>query len=117
MRQNPVGEPEVSTAALNFGTPRRRSSLKRLCPLPSYICVSIVSQQSTPRRSSSGFFLLCALGANGRDFCLWQPSHPIERLIDIDEGLAADFHYAKLARTRERVNFRAPEAENFARAV
>jgi len=31
MRQNPVGEP-AATAALNFGTPRRRSSLKRLCP-------------------------------------------------------------------------------------
>jgi hypothetical protein len=31
MRQNPVGEP-AATAALNFGTPRRRSSLKRLGP-------------------------------------------------------------------------------------
>ena len=31
MRQNPVGEP-AATAALNFGTPRRRSSLKRLRP-------------------------------------------------------------------------------------
>src|SRR5580693_6742349 len=31
MRQNPVGEP-AATAALNFDTPRRRSSLKRLCP-------------------------------------------------------------------------------------
>ena len=31
MRQNPVGEP-AATAAWNFGTPRRRSSLKRLCP-------------------------------------------------------------------------------------
>src|SRR5438067_3082547 len=31
MRQSPVGEP-AATAALNFGTPRRRSSLKRLCP-------------------------------------------------------------------------------------
>jgi hypothetical protein len=27
----PVGEP-AATAALNFDTPRRRSSLKRLCP-------------------------------------------------------------------------------------
>ena len=33
MRQKPVGEP-AATAALNFDTPRRRSSLKRLCPLP-----------------------------------------------------------------------------------
>src|SRR5437588_2998798 len=31
MRQNPVGEP-AATAALNFATPRRRSSLKRLGP-------------------------------------------------------------------------------------
>src|SRR4051794_13443150 len=31
MRQNPVGEP-AATAAWNFGTPRRRSSLKRLGP-------------------------------------------------------------------------------------
>jgi hypothetical protein len=31
MRQNPVGEP-AATAALNFGTPRRRSSWKRLGP-------------------------------------------------------------------------------------
>jgi hypothetical protein len=31
MRQKPVGEP-AATAALNFGTPRRRSSLKRLRP-------------------------------------------------------------------------------------
>ena len=31
MRQNPVGEP-AATAAWNFGTPRRRSSLKRLAP-------------------------------------------------------------------------------------
>jgi hypothetical protein len=31
MRQSLVGEP-AATAALNFGTPRRRSSLKRLCP-------------------------------------------------------------------------------------
>jgi hypothetical protein len=31
MRQNPVGEP-AATAALNFDTPRRRSSLKRLGP-------------------------------------------------------------------------------------
>src|ERR1700736_6269809 len=31
MRQSPVGEP-AATAALNLGTPRRRSSLKRLCP-------------------------------------------------------------------------------------
>src|ERR1700746_2694447 len=31
IRQNPVGEP-AATAALNFGTPRRRSSLKRLDP-------------------------------------------------------------------------------------
>jgi hypothetical protein len=31
MRQNPVGEP-AATAAWNFGTPQRRSSLKRLCP-------------------------------------------------------------------------------------
>ena len=31
MRQNPVGDP-VATAALNFGTPRWRGSLKRLDP-------------------------------------------------------------------------------------
>ena len=31
MRQNPVGEP-AATAAWNFGTPRRRSSWKRLRP-------------------------------------------------------------------------------------
>jgi hypothetical protein len=31
MRQNPVGE-RAATAAWNFGTPRQRSSLKRLCP-------------------------------------------------------------------------------------
>src|SRR4051794_6403662 len=31
MRQNPVGEP-AAIAARNFGTPRRLSSLKRLCP-------------------------------------------------------------------------------------
>ena len=31
MRQNPVGEP-AATAAWNFVTPRRRSSLKRFCP-------------------------------------------------------------------------------------
>jgi hypothetical protein len=31
MRQNPVGEP-TATAALNFGTPRPRSSLKRSGP-------------------------------------------------------------------------------------
>ncbi len=39
MRQNPVGEP-AATAAWNFGTPRRRSSWKRLGPFchcrPSY---------------------------------------------------------------------------------
>src|SRR4051794_16954609 len=33
MRQYPVGEP-AATAALNCDTPRRRSSLKRLCPFP-----------------------------------------------------------------------------------
>ncbi len=33
MRQNPVGEP-AATAALNFGTLLRRSSVKRLRPLP-----------------------------------------------------------------------------------
>jgi hypothetical protein len=32
MRQNPVNEP-AATAALNFGTPRRRSSLKRFVPV------------------------------------------------------------------------------------
>ncbi|HEY5522202.1 MAG TPA: hypothetical protein VIK21_03350 [Desulfuromonadaceae bacterium] len=31
MRQNPVGEP-AATAALNFGTPHRRNSLKRFGP-------------------------------------------------------------------------------------
>jgi hypothetical protein len=36
MRQKPVGEP-AAIAALNFGTPRRRSSLKRLGPFCHWI--------------------------------------------------------------------------------
>jgi integrase/recombinase XerD len=36
MRQKPVGEP-AATAALNFDTPRRRSSLKRLGPFATHL--------------------------------------------------------------------------------
>jgi hypothetical protein len=50
MRQNPVGEP-AATAALNFGTPRRRSSLKRLGPFCVALLISLGSVGAFAQKS------------------------------------------------------------------